>query len=402
MTGTWIEEAEVFYDAESGFYWFDKNVPDFCDIRDELAEEIRRYRFERDLKFAYLNVTESCNARCPYCYVPDDVKRRGRRFSRDELFEVMGRLEEAGIEWVLFHGVEPLLEKELIFEAMDAFDFNYGLQTNGLLLENEDMDFIMEKQANIGLSLDAPRKDLNDFLRGSGSFDSVCHAMEYMHGYEGLSIITTINRFNEALLPEMVEFLAGKVETVLMNPVRGTSEGGRKLRALNPADNFLKAVERAMELTADGERIVIADYANILLGILAPSARVLQCDISPCGAGRRFISITPDGVYPCGEFIGMEEFRSHLDDALSLRTFEDVTGRKVEDIEECRDCVFRHLCGAPCPAEVYAEKGRLNEKSPYCEFYKEVIIHAFRTIREGRERLVLKLENLREKCTVFS
>lgn len=90
MTGTWIEEAKVFYDAESGFYWFDKDVPDFSDIRDELVEEIRNYRFERSLKFAYLNVTESCNAGCPYCYVPEEVKRRGRSFSREELFEIMG------------------------------------------------------------------------------------------------------------------------------------------------------------------------------------------------------------------------------------------------------------------------------------------------------------------------
>jgi uncharacterized protein len=396
----WIEEAKVFYDAESGFYWFDKDIPDFSDIRDDLVEEIRKYRFEKDLKFAYLNVTELCNAKCPYCYVPDEVKKRGRSFSRDELFEILGRLEGAGIEWVLFHGVEPLLEKELIFEAMDTFDFNYGIQTNGLLLEEEDMDFIMEKEANIGLSLDAPKRDVNDFLRGSGSFDAVCSAMEYMDDYEGLSIITTINRFNEALLPEMVDFLAGKVETVLMNPVRGTSKGGRNLRAVNLAENFLEAVERAMELTAMGERIVIADYANILLGILAPSARVLQCDVSPCGAGRRFISITPDGVYPCGEFIGMAEFRSRLDEALSSKAFERVVGRKVEDIGECRDCSFRHLCGAPCPAEIYAETGKLNEKSPYCEFYKEVIIHAFRTIREGKEGLVLRLENLAEKHTI--
>lgn len=393
----WIDEAELFYDAESGFYWFGKNTPDFSAIRDDLIEEIRRYRFEKDLKFAYMNITEKCNAGCPYCYIPDKVKKRGKSFSRDELFEILGRLKDAGIEWVLFHGVEPLIEKKLMFEAMDTFDFNYGIQTNGLLLEEDDMDFIMEKEANLGLSLDAPRADINDFLRGNGSFDAVCSALEYMDGYDGLSVITTINKFNEALLPEMVDFLAGKVETVLMNPVRGTSMGGRRLRPLNPAKNFLKAVERAMELTEMGERIVIADYANILLGILAPSARVLQCDISPCGAGRRFISITPDGVYPCGEFIGMTEFRSDLDEALGMNAFEMVTGRKVEDIDECKACPFRHLCGSPCPAEVYAETGRLNEKSPYCEFYKEVILHAFRTIREGKERLVLKLENLTER-----
>jgi len=209
----WIDEAELFYDAESGFYWFDRDIPDFSAIKDNLTEEIRKYRFERQLKFAYLNVTEKCNANCPYCYIPYEVKERGKSFSRDELFEMLSRLKDAGIEWIIFHGVEPLLEKKLIFEAMETFDFNYGIQTNGLLLEEDDMDFIMEKNANIGLSLDAPRKDVNDFLRGKGSFDAVSSALEYMNGYDGVSVITTINRFNEALLPEMVDFLAGKVET---------------------------------------------------------------------------------------------------------------------------------------------------------------------------------------------
>jgi uncharacterized protein len=151
----------------------------------------------------------------------------------------------------------------------------------------------------------------------------------------------------------------------------------------------------------EGQRIVIGDFANMILGIVAPTSRVLQCDISPCGGGRRFVSITADKmVYPCGEFIGMEEFALPFDVFLKSTLsgdipFMEVRERKVEDIQECASCVYRHICGAPCPGEVYSEKGSLLEKSPYCEFYKRIIDHAFTVISEGRERYVIRNEKMK-------
>ncbi len=197
--------------------------------------------------------------------------------------------------------------------------FRYGIQTNGFLLNDEDMEFIMERGVNLGISFDSQDMKTNDFLRGEGHFNSVSRILEVMQGYKHLNVITTINHYNYTQLPEMVDFLAGKVEVCLMNPVRGTSAGGRKLRPpVEAADYFIKAVDRAIELTGSGERIVIGDFANILLGIVAPTSRVLQCDISPCGAGRRFFAITPDmKVYPCGEFIGFQEFSTELKDVLN-------------------------------------------------------------------------------------
>ncbi|WGI16915.1 peptide-modifying radical SAM enzyme CbpB [Methanonatronarchaeum sp. AMET-Sl] len=391
----WTEE-DTFYDPETGFYWF-RETPDYSDIEGELKQEIENYRFEKNIEFVYFNVTEACNADCPYCYVPKEKRESGKTMTREEVNNIMDRLLDTDVKRVLFHGVEPLIKKDLIFSVMEDYpEFNYGLQTNGLLLEKQDIDFLKDVGSNIGLSLDAPDPRVNDFLRSEGHYDNTMKLLEELKGYPGLSVITTINKHNEHLLTDMVDHLSSYVETLLMNPVRGTSPGGRDLRPTNLTENFLNAVERAMEHTKNGNRTVIGDYANIVLGILAPASRVLQCDVSPCGGGRRFISITPSGVYPCTEFIGLEEFNKNLEDALNHEAFNKVTNRKVEDIDECDECEYRHLCGAPCPAEVYASEGKLNLKSPYCEFYKSIIEHAFQTIKTGNEKHVIKLENLKK------
>lgn len=226
-------------------------------------------------------------------------------------------------------------------------------------------------------------------------------ALNYFEDYENLNIIMTVNRYNYHHLPAMVDFLAGKVGVMLANPVRGTSEGGRKLRPPEGFEEYyIKAIDRAIENSKVGKRIVIGDFANVLLGLVAPTSRVLQCDISPCGGGRRFFAVTVDGIYPCGEFIGMNDFKldlSSLNDWKKLLGgFEKVRMRTVEKIEECRDCEFRNLCGAPCPAEIYAESGNMFRKSPYCQFYKSLALKAMEVIANDDVESVLRLRKMRK------
>jgi uncharacterized protein len=190
-----------------------------------------------------------------------------------------------------------------------------------------------------------------------------------------------------------------------MNPVRGTQVSSRSFRPdpLQLASEFIKAVDESIRLTKEGRRIVIGDFANILLGIIAPSARVLMCDISPCGGGRRFFSITADGkAYPCGEFIGMERFlggnifSDSIEDIVASRNFLKVRERVVEDIQECRTCLFKNMCGAPCPAEIYSTEGSMYAKSYYCDFYKKVAEHAFKVIFRDEVEFVIRKTALSE------
>lgn len=403
-----LKELEVngkrFFLAPESNFWAIGEIEEverfYRERKDALLEEMQRYRFEVDIRTAYINPTESCNRNCPYCYIPAEIRERGTKMSYEKLEEILTVLAENGVERVIFHGAEPLMVKDEIFRAMEDFDFKYGIQTNATLLEEEDAELLMKKGASVGISLDSPYKETNDYLRGKGHYDAVMRALDFFDGYRSLNIIMTVNKHNFQHLPAMVDFLAGKVSVMLANPVRGTSPGGRELRPPEGfEDYYIKAIDRAIENTKSGRRIVIGDFANILLGLVAPTSRVLQCDISPCGGGRRFFAVSADGIYPCGEFIGMEEFRANLS-ALSdwsslFEKFEVVRKRTVEQIEECRNCEFRNLCGAPCPAEIYAESGTMLSKSPYCEFYKKLALKAMDVIARGDVRNVLKLERMK-------
>jgi uncharacterized protein len=124
---------------------------------------------------------------------------------------------------------------------------------------------------------------------------------------------------------------------------------------------------------------------------VAPGARRLMCDISPCGGGRCFFAVGARGeVAPCSEFLGLPEFHggnlweTPVADLLATSAFKQITTRVAEGFSPCNRCAVRHFCGAPCPAEVYAINGRLDAPAPLCHFYTAQAQYAFRVIAQGR------------------
>lgn len=385
----------------------------YTKMRPKLRAEMREFRFRPDIILLYVNPTDKCNASCPYCYLPSRVKNRGKNMSYKELEAITEKalhfFSRRNIKGsIIFHGSEPLMNKARLFRIIEEYGHKlfFGIQTNGFLLTPKDARFIMDHNVSIGISLDSPVQEVNDSLRGPGHYEKVMNALEWLRGYGGLNVVTTVTTRNVDHLPRMVRFLRERgVSMCLMNPVRGTQKGALNLRPhpLKLAEKFIEAVEEAIRLTREGRRIVIADFANILLGIIAPPARVMMCDISPCGGGRRFFSVTADGsAYPCGEFIGLEEFlggnvlKNTLEEIISSRHFQWVTQRSVEGIDECRTCIYRNMCGAPCPAEIYSTEGTMFSKSYYCEFYKKLAEHAFKVIYREDVGYVINKSALRE------
>ncbi|MEK6714526.1 MAG: peptide-modifying radical SAM enzyme CbpB [Candidatus Omnitrophota bacterium] len=373
-----------------------------------LDREMRDFRFGVELSAVYIDPTDRCNANCPYCYVPPKIRRDGRSMTKNELELILNKIYQyIGLRRkklvIVFHASEPLLVKDVVFSAIEKFKdkFLFGLQTNGILLEKEDVEFLIKNRVGVGLSLDSYSRKINNRLR-SGNFNKVIKALEWFDGYAGLNVITTLTKYNVANLSKIVKFMHNKkVPCLLLNPMRFTQKYSRKLK---PDENaltkeFIKAVDTAIALTQKtGRQIIIANFANILLGIVSPFARRLMCDISPCGGGRCFFTITAKGeMIPCGEFIGLKDFsggnifKGGIKQALDSAPFKKVRGRFVENVEECNLCEFRNICGSPCPAELYS-LGKFRQKSVFCNFYKAIIRHAFKLIAQGKEKYILRKE----------
>ncbi|MFQ5455491.1 MAG: peptide-modifying radical SAM enzyme CbpB [Nitrospirota bacterium] len=395
-------------------------------VKNRLDRDMEDFRFSSNLTAIYIDPTDRCNAGCPYCYIPAGIRKNGTQMDKRELEYVLTEIadhfknremDSKSRPVIVFHASEPLLVKEIIFQAIKDFEdqFYFGIQTNGLLLEKGDVQFLIDHRIGVGISLDSFDPEINNIQRpsiktngqtnGNGNFKKAVEAIEWFDGYEGLNVITTITKYNVNNLPELVGFLhSKKVGCVLLNPVRLTTEASRDLR---PDETlltryFIEAVEESLELSQSScQRIIIGNFANIVLGITAPTARRLMCDISPCGGGRCFLTITASGnMIPCGEFIGLNEFsggnifNSKISDAMESEPFKKIRSRIVEKIDECDVCEFRNICGAPCPAELHS-MGNMYEKSVFCEFYKEIIRYAFRLISEDKVKYLLREESIK-------
>ncbi len=386
----------------------------YRDQADAFARELHALRFGLTPSGVYLNPTERCNLDCTYCYLPGAQRSGGRHMPgetlnaslaalRDYFATSMGRDGAAGGRKprAIFHGAEPLMNRDAVFAAIDDFadDFAFGVQTNGTLLDDAAIDFLTARNVSIGLSLDGPVAGITDATRrtwgGKSVHDKVLAAMAKLRGYGSWSVITTCTQENLPWLTEMVElFHAHEVPTCMLNTVRCTLPGARGVK---PADGdmaraFFAALDRTHALYREsGRKLLVANFANILLAILAPTARRLMCDISPCGGGRAFFALAADGsLYPCSEFIGLPRFNGGklledgVDAALASAAFRPVVTRDVDTFEPCASCAIRHFCGSPCPAEAHEMNGGMARTGAFCDFYKAQVNYALRLIADGK------------------
>lgn len=389
-------------------------LEEFAAASGRFREEMAYLRGGLTPSAVYLNPSERCNLNCGYCYLPEEMRKNGIDMGEERLLAALARLKEyfrrtlpAGVKpQLIFHGSEPMVARQDMFAGIAAFcdDFRFGIQTNGTLLDDGALAFLREHRVGIGLSLDAPVAEIADSTRknwaGKGYFHQVVEVIRKLADYPALNVITTVTRANLHTLTEMVDFYHGLgVGVVMMNPVRCTRQGGLDLKPDNQelARAFFAALDRSYALYEEsGRKLVVANFANVLAGVVGPTGRRLMCDISPCGGGRCFFAVAADGaVVPCSEFIGMHEFaggnlfRDEPEEILASSAFQAVTGRKVEKIVPCAGCAIRHFCGAPCPAEIYKVMGDINAPSPYCSFYEEQVRYAFRQIAQGRDNAFL-------------
>jgi uncharacterized protein len=375
----------------------------------KFVREIENLRFGLTPSAVYFNPTERCNLNCTYCYIPETMRQRGAHMSKDDLFSALRILKRyfqsvlpKDVEpQIVFHGAEPTLNRDALFAALEHFakDFRFGIQTNGTLLEDTDLDFLTSRGIAIGLSLDADLEAVATETRKTWDGDSV-HArvlstIEKLRGYPNYSVICTVTNRNMRRLVRTVDFFHDRgVPTCMLNPVRCTREGAREVK---PADHelsryYLAALDRTYELyRKTGRKLVVANFANILIAILAPAARRLMCDISPCGGGRCFFAVSAKGdMFPCSEFIGLPAFNGgnlfhdDIHRVLDSPAFRKVTGRKVEDIQPCAHCAIRHFCGSPCPAEAQEMNGGMDRPGAFCELYEEQVRYAMRLIADER------------------
>lgn len=342
-----------------------------------------------------LNVAQTCNMACVYCYA-DEGRFGGssRLMSEEVAFRAIDRLySEAapGSDVVVgFMGGEPLVNRRLVHlaaryasERAIGRNVRFSLTTNGTLITEEDVRLFRELPFTVQVSIDGNR-NTNDLARpmkgGASSYDAVLHTLDLFrrHGRpRQLSARVTVTP-QTMDLPEILEHLLGLgFDDVGFAPVLVSPNPKCEFRS-EQFDAFLAQMiacgRTALEHFRIGKPYPFSNFATALDEIHRGTHRPY-----PCGAGAAYLSVNAEGnLFACHRLIDDPEFamgsvQHGPDDAARRR---HLANRHVDHVEPCRSCWARYLCGGGCYHEV-TRRGR-----PGCDYIRGWIEFCIRAYAE--------------------
>ncbi len=336
-----------------------------------------------DIKALCLHVSHDCNLRCRYCFADEGAYHSAREVMSFETAKaaIDFLLRNSGTRQVLevdFFGGEPLMNlgvvKETVYYAKREAaklgkKFLFTTTTNGLLLDDETIEFFNEEMENVVLSLDG-RKEVHDAVRktvsGKGSFDAVIGKIKKFVKARGDKHYYVRGTFtaNNLDFSKDVLFLADNgFDSISMEPVV------TDLDDLQIKEEHLPVIEREYETLCDeyvkrereGRGFLFFHFQIDLEGGPCLAKRV-----SACGAGNEYFSVVPCGdIYPCHQFAGDKDF-------CMGNVFEGVLDETIRDKfaasslftrEKCGDCFAKYICSGGCSANNYHFTGDINK--PY-------------------------------------
>lgn len=347
------------------------------------------------LKAICLHVAHDCNLACKYCFAGkgeyDGPKglmsfETGKR-ALDFLIEQSGTRHNLEVD---FFGGEPLLNWE-VCKKLVAYGrsrekeynkkFRFTVTTNGVLLNDEIMDFCNKEMGNVVLSLDG-RKETHDRLRitrkNTGSYDLIIDKFKkfaesrnqkdyYMRG--------TYTHYNTDFSKDVIHMADLGFKELSIEPVVCAAEEDYALK-----ESDLPVLKEQYEILANE---MLRRYRNgsgftfyhYMIDLDAGPCIVKR--VSGCGVGTEYMAVTPDGeLYPCHQFVGDDKFLlgdiwHGVKNKQVLSQFENCN---VYSHKECKDCFAKLYCSGGCAANAYHSTGSVSGIYEFgCELHRKRI-----------------------------
>ena len=345
------------------------------------------------VKALCLHVAHVCNLNCTYCFASQG-KYHGERAlmsfetgkrALDFLVEHSGSRRNLEVD---FFGGEPLMNfqvvKDLVayarsIEPETGKHFRFTLTTNGMLVDDDVIDFANRECHNVVLSLDG-RKEIHDRFRkdyaGNGSWDKIVPKFQKFvkaRGNKGYYMRGTFTHANPDFLKDIETMLDLGFTELSMEPVVCSADDPSALTEADKPivmEQYEKLAELMLRRDEEGRPFTFYHYMIDLTG-----GPCIYKRISGCGSGTEYMAVTPWGdLYPCHQFVGEEAFK--LGDIYTGVTNHAVQAQfaacNVYAREECRTCWARLYCSGGCAANAYHATGRINGVYAYgCDLFKK-------------------------------
>ena len=345
------------------------------------------------VKALCLHIAHTCNLNCSYCFASQG-KYHGERAlmsyevgkrALDFLIENSGTRRNLEVD---FFGGEPLMNfdvvKQLVayarsIEKEKNKNFRFTLTTNGVLVDDDVIEFSNREMSNVVLSLDG-RKEVHDRYRvdyaGNGSWEKIVPKFQKFvnaRGGKNYYMRGTFTHANPDFLEDIKTMLDLGFSELSMEPVVAASDDPAALTEEDKPvvmKQYEDLAKLMLERDKEGKPFTFYHYMIDLKG-----GPCIYKRISGCGSGTEYMAVTPWGdLYPCHQFVGDEKFKLG-------GIWAGVNNKKIQDEfascnvyarEECRDCWARLYCSGGCAANAYHATGSVKGVYKYgCDLFKK-------------------------------
>lgn len=350
---------------------FAKDV--YVDVADTLKNKSKGI-----VKALCLHVAHTCNLNCSYCFASQGKYHGDRAImslevgkrALDFLIENSGTRRNLEVD---FFGGEPLMNFQIIkdlvayareIEKKHGKNFRFTLTTNGVLIDDDVIEFANKEMSNVVLSLDG-RKEVHDRFRvdlaGKGSYDKIVPKFQKLvkaRGGKNYYMRGTFTHYNPDFLNDIKQMLDLGFNELSMEPVVCAKNDPSALTD-EDIEVVLNQYEELTRLMLDrkkrGKEFTFYHYMLDLT-----DGPCIYKRISGCGSGTEYMAVTPWGdLYPCHQFVGEEKFKlGDIYNGVSNKEVqEEFASCNVYSHKECRDCWARLYCSGGCAANAYHAQG---------------------------------------------
>ncbi len=342
------------------------------------------------VKALCLHVSHDCNLRCKYCFASTGDFGTGHRINMDV------ETAKAAIDFVIarsgnrrnievdFFGGEPLLAMDTVkatveyarsIEKEHGKCFRFTMTTNGMLLNDENIEYINREMSNCVLSLDG-RPEVNDNMRitpkGTGSYDIIMPKFKKLvegRGDKDFYLRGTFTRNNLDFAADVIHMADQGFRSVSVEPAVGESGCEWAIR-----EEDLPVVKAEYEKLA--EQLKDRNDVNFFhFNVdLAQGPCVIK-RLRGCGAGCEYVAVTPEGyIYPCHQFVGNLDYKmgNVHDGTFDMDIARRFAGLNVYTREECKECWARFYCSGGCSASNLLVNGDIKKPNAVgCEMQRK-------------------------------
>lgn len=345
------------------------------------------------VKALCLHIAHDCNLACRYCFAEEGEYKGHRELMSYEVgkqaldFLVQNSGNRKNLE-VDFFGGEPLMNfqvvKDLVaygrgLEAIHNKKFRFTLTTNGVLLNDEIMDFANKEMSNVVLSIDG-RKEVNDNMRpsrnGKGSYDLIVPKFQKLaksRNQNNYYVRGTFTHNNLDFADDVIHLAELGFQQISVEPVVALPQDSYAITQEDLPVLFAEYDKLASYMVArkkDGKEFNFFHFMIDLTGGPCVAKR-----LSGCGSGTEYLAVTPWGdLYPCHQFVGIDEF-------LMGNVFEGVKNTALREEfkvcnvyakDKCKDCFAKFYCSGGCAANSYKFHNDINDAYDIgCELQKK-------------------------------